>query len=46
MSRLILGMPTMAELPDLEANVDLARRLRLDLVEVNMNLPQDGPERL
>jgi|WetSurMetagenome_2_1015567.scaffolds.fasta_scaffold12369_4 sugar phosphate isomerase/epimerase len=46
MSRFVLGMPTMAELPDLESNVELARGLGLGLVELNMNLPQYCPQGL
>lgn len=33
------GMPTLVELPDIEANAQLCRRLGLDFVEINMNLP-------
>jgi sugar phosphate isomerase/epimerase len=44
MSRFVLGMPTMAELPTLESNLQLARGLGLGLVELNMNLPQYGPQ--
>lgn len=46
MGNFVLGMPTMAELPDLAANVELARGLGLGLVELNMNLPQCSPDRL
>jgi sugar phosphate isomerase/epimerase len=46
MRHFVLGMPTMAELPDLAANVDLARGLGLGLIELNMNLPQYGPHEL
>lgn len=33
------GMPTMVELPDLQANAELCCNLGLDFVEINMNLP-------
>ncbi len=41
-----LGMPTLIELPDLAANVDVCRRLGLAFVELNMNLPAFCPENL
>lgn len=34
-----VGMPTLIELPDLYANVKLAKDLELDFVEINMNMP-------
>ncbi len=45
-SRLTLGMPTLIELPDLQANVDLCRQLGLDFIELNMNSPLFLPKRL
>ena len=41
-----LGMPTMIELPDLEANAKVCRDLALQFVEINMNLPMFQPEKL
>jgi len=41
-----LGMPTLIELADLDANVALCRDLGLAFVELNMNLPQFCPESL
>jgi len=41
-----LGMPTLIELPDIEANVELAHRLRLSFVEINMDCPPFLPESL
>ncbi len=43
MSAIILGMPTLIELPSLEANVELCQRLGLSLIELNMNLPAFRP---
>ena len=40
------GMPTMIELPDLKANAEVCRRLGLQFVEINMNLPMFQPEAL
>jgi len=42
----ILGMPTLLELPDLAANVELCRRLGLAFVELNLNCPQFLPDAL
>ncbi|MDF2939097.1 MAG: endonuclease [Paenibacillaceae bacterium] len=39
-----LGMPTLVEFAGLEDNLELCRRLDLDFVEVNMNLPVCNPE--
>jgi len=41
-----LGMPTLIELPDAAANVDLAGRLGLSFVELNMDLPANAPAAL
>lgn len=46
MTPLRLGMPTLIELPDLQANVDLCTRLGLEFVELNMNSPVFLPGRL
>lgn len=40
------GMPTLVELPDIEANERLCKELGLDFVEINMNLPQFQPDEL
>ncbi len=40
------GMPTLVELPDLEANVEVCRQLGLSFIELNMNLPEFLPEAL
>ena len=37
---MICGMPTLIELKNLEENMQLCRRLGLQFVELNMNLPQ------
>ena len=39
-------MPTLIELADLEANVDLCQRLRLAFVELNMDCPAYSPQSL
>ena len=44
MSDIKLGMPTLIELPSVEANVQLCRKLGLSFVELNMNLPEYRPE--
>jgi sugar phosphate isomerase/epimerase len=41
-----LGMPTLIELDSLEDNINLCRELKLDLIEINMNLPQFQVEKL
>ena len=46
MGHLKLGMPTLIELADLEANVALARRLGMAFVELNMNAPEYSPQPL
>lgn len=43
---LSLGMPTLAELPGLDAQVGVCRELGLDFVELNTNLPEYAPSRL
>jgi sugar phosphate isomerase/epimerase len=44
--RLHLGMPTLIELPDLAANVDLCQRLGLSFIEFNTDLPANQPDAL
>lgn len=41
-----LGMPTLIELDSLSENAGLCRKLNLDLLEINMNLPQFQVEEL
>jgi len=41
-----LGMPTLIEMPELEATIDLCKELKLDFVELNMNMPEFCPESL
>lgn len=41
-----LGMPTLIELENLQANIDLCNTLNLDFIEINMNLPAFQAERL
>ena len=43
MSDIMLGMPALLELPSVEANVELSRKLGLSFVELNMNLPAFRP---
>ena len=40
------GMPTLIELPEVEACAALCKGLDLDFVELNMNLPQYQPQRI
>lgn len=42
----MFGMPTLLELDSLEAQVALASRLGLSFVEINLDLPDYGPEAL
>ena len=46
MAEFRLGMPTLIELEDLDANVSQCRKLGLSFVELNMNLPEYSPENL
>ncbi|MCK4850563.1 MAG: sugar phosphate isomerase/epimerase [Phycisphaerae bacterium] len=46
MSKFALGMPTLIELPELEANIELCRKLGLSFVELNMNCPAYNPQSL
>lgn len=41
-----LGMPTLIELEDLEANVVLCKKLNLSFIELNLNMPEFQPNRL
>jgi sugar phosphate isomerase/epimerase len=43
MKQLCLGMPTLIELDTIEENMDLCKKLELDFIELNMNLPQYQP---
>ena len=40
------GMPTLVEFGGIEENIDLCRRLGLDFIELNMNLPMFQPDAL
>ena len=40
------GMPTLIEVPDLEAGAALCRKLGLKFMEINMSFPQYQPEKL
>lgn len=46
MTALCFGMPTLIELSDMAANIDICRRLGLNFVELNMDLPACQPELL
>ncbi|MEM0448763.1 MAG: sugar phosphate isomerase/epimerase family protein [Methanomassiliicoccales archaeon] len=41
-----LGIPTLIELPKFQATVTLAKKLGVDFVELNMNMPEFCPEQL
>ena len=41
-----LGIPTLIETPDFQRTVDLATKLKIDFVELNMNMPEFCPESL
>lgn len=41
-----IGMPALAELPDLDGQVSQCKALGLDFIELNMNLPEYIPARL
>lgn len=43
---LVFGMPTLLELQTLEETAALCRELRLQFIELNMNLPQYQPDTL
>lgn len=40
MDRVLYGMPTLIECDSLDETIDLCKELRLDFIEINMNLPQ------
>lgn len=46
MRDIIWGMPTLIELDDIEANVNLCKSLGLSFIELNMNLPEYQPNRI
>lgn len=46
MEPLIWGMPTLLELNGIEENIDLCQSLRLNFIELNMNLPEYQPGRI
>ena len=46
MTNFALGMPTLIDLPDVEANIELCRKLGLSFVELNMNCPAYNPQSL
>jgi sugar phosphate isomerase/epimerase len=46
MKKLHYGMPTLIELPSLEATILLCHKLGLDFVELNMNLPEYQADQL
>ncbi len=41
-----LGIPTLIEVPDFQQTVALATKLKVDFVELNMNMPEFCPESL
>jgi sugar phosphate isomerase/epimerase len=41
-----LGMPTLIEMPDIDETIELCKQLRLDFIELNMNMPEFCPESL
>ena len=40
------GMPTLLELNDLQANIDLAKALKLSFIEINCNVPEFQVDRM
>ncbi|MDD1756865.1 MAG: sugar phosphate isomerase/epimerase [Methanomassiliicoccales archaeon] len=44
--RPLLGIPTLIELPDFQRTVELALELKVDFIELNMNMPEFCPESL
>jgi len=44
--RVCLGIPTLIELPGFERTVELALELKVDFIELNMNMPEFCPESL
>ena len=41
-----LGIPTLIEMPDFQDTVALATKLKVDFIELNMNMPEFCPESL
>lgn len=46
MSRLLYGMPTLIECSSLDESIDLCKELKLDFIEINMNMPQYQKENI
>ena len=46
MQKLVVGMPTLIELSNIEECVSVCRELGLQFVEINMNLPQFQIDRI
>ncbi len=46
MSEFTMGMPTLIELADVEANIELCQKLGLSFIELNMNCPAYSPQSL
>lgn len=46
MTEMVFGMPTLIELNELSATMELCKKLRLSFIELNMNLPQYQLEQL
>ena len=40
MGRVLYGMPTLIECDSLDETIKLCNELKLDFIEINMNLPQ------
>lgn len=40
MDRVLYGMPTLIECDSLDKTIKLCKELKLDFIEINMNLPQ------
>ena len=40
MGRVLYGMPTLIECDSLDETIKLCKELKLDFIEINMNLPQ------
>lgn len=46
MSRLLYGMPTLIECSSLDESIELCKELKLDFIEINMNMPQYQKENI
>lgn len=46
MSRLLYGMPTLIECSSLDESINLCKELKLDFIEINMNMPQYQKENI